>query len=98
MTSNSSKSPVPKVCHGDTNLLSVLKVQFPTINFASVKLITLFVTALCRVQTVNYERLVLGFDSTVEKESNLRRIQRFFASYILDHDLVAKLIFKLLPK
>ena len=55
-------------------------------------------TALCKVQTVNYERLALGFDSTVEKESNLRRIQRFFAGYILDHDLVAKLIFKLLPK
>ena len=62
------------------------------------KLITLFVTALGKVQTVNYERLALGFDSTVEKESNLLRIQRFFAGYILDHDLVAKLILKLLPK
>jgi hypothetical protein len=53
---------------------------------------------LCKVQTVNYERLALGFDRKVEKDSNLRRIQRFFASYILDHDLIAKLVFKLLPK
>jgi len=53
MISNSSKSPTPKVCHEDTNLLSVLKVQFPTINLARVKLITLFMTALCKVQTVN---------------------------------------------
>ncbi len=57
-----------------------------------------FICALCKVQTVNYERLALGFDTTVEKDSNLRLIQRFFASYILDHDLIARLFFKLFPK
>ena len=57
-----------------------------------------FICALCKIQTVNYERLALGFDTTVEKSSNLRRIQRFFASYTLDYDLIARLIFRLLPK
>ena len=58
----------------------------------------MFISALCKVQTVNYERLALSFESSVSKESSLRRIQRFFAGYVLDHDLIAKLIFKLLPK
>ncbi len=47
---------------------------------------------------MSYERLALGFDTIVEKSSNLCRIQRFFASYTLDHDLIARLIFRLLPK
>ena len=57
----------------------------------------MFIQALCKVQTVNFDRLATGFDSPVRKESSLRRVQRFFASYVLDHDLVAKLIFSLIP-
>ena len=91
-------SPISKVSHEDTTLYSVLKEHFDTINVARLKLISLFITVLCKIQTVNYERLALGFDTAAKKESNLRRIQRFFATYILDHDLIAKLIFKLLPK
>lgn len=91
-------SPISKVGCKDTTLFLVLKEHFATINVARLKLIALFITALCKVQTVNYERLALGFDSTTKKESNLRRIQRFFAEYILDHDVIAKFIFKLLPK
>lgn len=93
-----SKSTISKVSGEDTTLFSVLREHFYTINVARLKLMTLFITALCKVQTVNYERLALGFDTDVQKDSNLRRIQRFFAHYILDHDLIAKLIFKLLPK
>lgn len=92
------KSPIPKVSHEDTTLFSVLKKELACINFARVKLMSLFIQALCKVQTVNYERLALGFDTSVEKDSNLRRIQRFFASYMLDHDVIAKLVFRLLPK
>ena len=92
------KSPIPKVSHEDTTLFSVLKKELTCFNVARVKLMSLFIQALCKVQTVNYERLALGFDTSVEKDSNLRRIQRFFASYILDHDVIAKLVFRLLPK
>ena len=82
------KSPISKVSHEDTTLFSVLKKELTGINVARLKLISFFICALCKVQTVNYERLALGFDTSVEKNSNLRRIQRFFASYILDHDLI----------
>jgi len=92
------KRPIPKVSHEDTTLFSVLKRELVCINVARVKLMSLFILALCKVQTVNYERLALGFDTSVEKDSNLRRIQRFFASYMLDHDVIAKLVFRLLPK
>jgi hypothetical protein len=59
---------------------------------------SLFICALCKVQIVNYERLALGFDTKIEKDSNLRRIQRLFARYNLDHDLIFRLVFRLLPK
>ena len=57
----------------------------------------MFVTALCKVQTVGFEKLANAFDSEAQAASSLRRIQRFIARYVLDSDLVAKLIFSLLP-
>jgi hypothetical protein len=57
----------------------------------------MFVTALCKVQTIGFEKLANAFDSEVQAASNLRRIQLFIARYVLDSDLVAKLIFALLP-
>jgi len=46
---------------------------------------------------VGFEKLANAFDSQVLAASSLRRIQRFIAEYILDSDLIAKLIFGLLP-
>jgi len=57
----------------------------------------MFVTALCKVQTVGFEKLANAFDSEAQTASSLRRIQRFIARYVLDSGLVAKLIFSLLP-
>jgi hypothetical protein len=68
------------------------------INLARVKLISYFVIALCKVQTVTFEKLANAFDTKADAGSSLRRIQRFIASYSLDSDLIAKLIFTLLPK
>lgn len=58
----------------------------------------MFITSLCKVQTVNFEKLATGFDSSAKKNSRHRRIQCFFAKYVLDHDIIARLIFKLLHK
>jgi len=58
----------------------------------------MFVLALCKVQTVGFEKLANAFDSKAQATSSLRRIQRFIALYVLDSDLIAKLIFGLLPK
>ena len=79
-------------------LVSVLKVHFKgELNLARIKFISLFVIALTKVRTVSFENLARAFDTKAEESSSLRRIQRFIAGYALDADLIAKLIFSLLP-
>jgi hypothetical protein len=58
----------------------------------------MLITSLYKVQTVNFEKLAIGFDSSAKKSSRHRRIQRYFAKYVFDHNMIARLIFKLLPK
>lgn len=79
-----------------SDLQDYLGKELP-INAARIKFIVLLITSLIKVQSVNFERLAQGFDNPVELSSNLRRIQRFFAAFDLNRDLVAKLLFKLLP-
>jgi hypothetical protein len=67
------------------------------INLARLKLISHFVIALCKVQTVTFEKLANAFDTASGSDSSLRRIQRFIASYRLDSNLIARLVFNLLP-
>jgi len=78
--------------------ISILDTHFQgKINLSRLKLIAMFVFALCKVQTVGFEKLANAFDSEALAASSLRRIQRFIARYVLDSDLIAKLIFGLLP-
>ncbi len=79
-----------------SELQDILGKELP-INAARIKFIVLLISALLKVQSVNYEHLAQGFDNPVELSSNLRRIQRFFAQFVLDGDLIARLLFKLLP-
>jgi len=57
----------------------------------------MFICALCKVQTVCFEKLAIAFESSVQSGSSLRRIQRVMVEYALDTDLIARLIFKMLP-
>lgn len=66
-------------------------------NMARIKFFSLFICALCKVQSVCFEKLACAFDTDVKKESSLRRIQRFMSEYCIDSDLVARFIFHLLP-
>ena len=66
-------------------------------NLARVKFFVLFICALCKVQTVGFDKLASAFNSTADTASSLRRIQRFMAKYQLDSDVIARLIFRLLP-
>ena len=80
-------------------LVSVFKQYFGReINLARIKLMSLFIISLCKVQTVNFERLANGFESGVSTSSSLRRIQRFIADFDLNSDLIARFIFMLLPE
>jgi len=81
-----------------TILLAALEKVFgENINKARIKFICLFVLALNQVRNVGFEKLAVAFDHNAKAESSLRRIQRFMAIYNLQGELIAKLIFNLLP-
>ena len=83
----------------NSELTLILNTHFKgKLNLARVKLISYFVIALCKVQTVTFEKLANAFGTSVDASSSLRRIQRFIANYSLDADLIARLVFNLLPE
>lgn len=65
-------------------------------NLARIKLMAYMLHALCVVQTVSLHKLASAMPTSVERDSNLRRIQRFIANHALNLDLVARMIFSLL--
>ena len=86
------------ILHENSDLISILNTHFEgLLNLARVKFISMFIIALCKVQTVNFDKLSQAFDTTAHASSSLRRIQRFIAKFSFDSDIVAKLIFSLLP-
>ena len=66
-------------------------------NLARIKEMSMMICALCKVQRVAYTKLALVFDSDAEASSSLRRIRRLVAECIINTDLIAKLILKLVP-
>lgn len=83
----------------DTQLLALFKAHFKGhLNLARIRLICLFIDALCKVKSVNFVKLSAGFDTSVDASSSYRRIQRFMALADLSMIWVAKFIFCLLPE
>jgi hypothetical protein len=66
-------------------------------NKARIKFLGLFICALCKVQTVSFQKLAGAFESAAQSDSSLRRIQRFMAACNFTGDIIAHLIFSLLP-
>jgi len=66
-------------------------------NKARVKFFALFICSMCKLQTVSFVKLSQGFEGKAMQESNLRRIQRFFATFVIDNHLIANIVFSLLP-
>ena len=82
-----------------TNLLSIFQGYFSgKFNLARIKFICLLISSLCKVKTVNFQKLSIGFDNKAATSSNYRRIQRFLADVILPMRWIAQLIFSLLPE
>lgn len=82
----------------NTILVSTLvKIFGQNMNLARIKFFGLFIIALCKVQTVGFEKLAASFDTKASSDSSLRRIQRFMADYLLDTNIIARLVFALLP-
>lgn len=83
----------------DTELLTVFQSHFTGfLNLARIRLICLFISSLCKVRTVNFSKLSVGFDTKSNASSNYRRIQRFIAQVDLPMKWIAELIFSLLPQ
>lgn len=84
-------------CTKYTELLTVFTTHLgKDLNLARVRLICLFITALCKVKSVNYSKLSAGFDSPSAASSCFRRIQRFMAQADLPMRLISTLIFNTL--
>ncbi|MCX6258918.1 MAG: IS4 family transposase [Bacteroidia bacterium] len=66
-------------------------------NLARVKFLVSFILTICKLQTVCFTKIAQGLEAKPKTDSNLRRIQRFFAKFVIDEDLIAKLIMTLLP-
>lgn len=79
-------------------ILPIMQEYFGnTMNLARIKLMAYVIHALCIVQTVSLHKLAAAMPTSVERDSNMRRLQRFFAKYALNLDLIARMIFSLLP-
>lgn len=77
-------------------LYVILRTHLP-FHASRVKFILLLVLSLIKVQSVCFVRLASGFDNPVLLGSNVRRIQRFFAQYVLEGKWISLLLFKMLP-
>jgi len=86
-----------KASHKNSELVDIFHSRLGW-NKARVKFFVSFICSLCKVQTVCFIKIAQGFEGKAKVESNHRRIQRFFAKFIVDTNLIAKLIFSLLPE
>ena len=81
-----------------SKILPIMQEHFgKSMNLARIKFMAFMLHALCVVQTVSLHKLAAAMPTPVERDSNLRRIQRFIAKYALNLDFVARMIFSLLP-
>lgn len=87
-----------KVHYKSSELYPILSMHFgKSMNLARIKAMCLIICALCKVQRVAYTRLASAFDTDAMIGSCVRRIQRLIAECVIDTDLIAKLILKLIP-
>jgi len=59
---------------------TLIKVFRADLNLARIKFIGLFISALCKVQTVSFEKLAVAFDNQANTFSSLRRYPTLYGS------------------
>jgi hypothetical protein len=64
-------------------------------NKTRITFFALMLIALITTRTVNWSKLANAIASDADKKSRYRRIQRFFAHFNIDYDMIAAFIFKL---
>ena len=79
-----------------TQLKDVLRMHLPW-HGARLNFLSMFLVALFKVKTVNFAEIATALNPNAKMGSNHRRLQRFFADFELDYDLMAKLVVTLVP-
>ncbi len=88
----------PKDCDKVNQIVPIMQEHLgPVISLARIKLLAFALRALCVVQTVSLHKIASAMPTSVERDSNPRRVQRLLAGYALNLVLVSKVIFALLP-
>src|SRR5690606_12310944 len=89
-----NSSPITK----DTDLFPPIRVHLgKDLHLARIRLICLFITALCKATSVNFVKVSAAFESPSLASTCMRRIQRLMAEVELPMKLISSLIFKSLP-
>ena len=87
----------PKVHYKSSDLFSILREHFgKDMNLARIKAISMMICALCKVQRIAYTKLASAFDNEAGAGSSLRWIQRLIAECVINIDLIAKPILKII--
>lgn len=82
----------------DTGLLTLFKAHMSKdLHLTRIRIICIFVTALCKTKSVNFVKLSSGFDPESLASSSLRHIQRFMAEAELPMKIISSLIFNMIP-
>ena len=82
--------------HEAKSLESALKKHL-IMNAARVNFAAGFILALLKAGSVNFNKIALAFTGQATKESKYKRVQRFFANFSLDLEMVAMFIAELIP-
>lgn len=81
-----------------SGLFSIMREHFgKDMNLGKIKAMSMMICALCKVQGIAYTKPATAFDNKAEAYSSLRRIQRLIAACVINTDLIAKPILKLIP-
>lgn len=87
---------ITKVDNKITDLVEILGNNLSW-NLARKKFLAYFICSVIKLQTVCFIKIAQDFKEDVQYGSNLRRIQRFFSDFIIDLDIIAKLLYSMLP-
>lgn len=81
------------------NLLEIGQDFFAKkINLSRKKFIISFAFAMCISRSVQFQEIALHFNDEAKVDSNLRRIQRFFAEYELNYEQLAVILLNFIPE
>jgi hypothetical protein len=78
----------------DSELRDILNTNFQW-NKARITCFAKMLLSLLSTRTVNLNKIACSMSSNTEQTSRYRRIQRFFATFTIDFDMIAGFIFKL---